>query len=135
MLAVIHIICLAHCLLGMTGVVNVSGGCAQSGWSAGPNMPTVLVRAVGVYFQPNGNFYTVGGRTADTAGSDFQHVLQYYARFQQLDAETFDIARQPNEQYGLRRVNRFRNAFRSIAWAVLLPDRPQPPLAYSPTTR
>jgi N-acetylneuraminic acid mutarotase len=40
-------------------------------------MPTALVRAVGVDFQPNGNFYTVGGRTADTAGSDFQHVLQY----------------------------------------------------------
>jgi N-acetylneuraminic acid mutarotase len=40
-------------------------------------MPTVLVRAVGVYFQADGNFYTVGGRTADTPGSDFQHVLQY----------------------------------------------------------
>ena len=76
-LAVIRIICFAHCFLGMTGVVNVSGSCAQSGWSAGPDMPTVLVRAVGVYFQPNGNFYTVGGRTSDTAGSDFQHVLQY----------------------------------------------------------
>jgi plastocyanin len=69
--------CIAHCVLGMTGVVNVSGGCTPSGWSAGPDMPTVLVRAVGVYFQADGNFYTVGGRTADTAGSDFQHVLQY----------------------------------------------------------
>src|SRR5436309_1065974 len=47
-----------------------------AGWSAGPNLPTVLVRAVGVYF-PDGNFYTMGGRTADTAGSDFQHVLRY----------------------------------------------------------
>jgi hypothetical protein len=46
-------------------------------WSAGPDMPTVLVRAVGVYFPTDGNFYTVGGRTADTAGSDFQHVLQF----------------------------------------------------------
>ena len=45
-------------------------------WSAGPDMPTVLIRAVGVYF-PDGNFYTVGGRTADTAGSDFQHVLKF----------------------------------------------------------
>ena len=70
-------ICIAHCSIGMAGVVNVSAGCAQSGWSAGPNMPTVLVRAAGVYFQPNGNFYTMGGRTADTAGSDFQHALQY----------------------------------------------------------
>src|SRR5262249_25887042 len=69
--------CIVHCFIGMTGVVNVSGGCAQSGWSAGPDMPTTLVRAVGVYFQAEGNFYTVGGRTDDTAGSDFQHVLQY----------------------------------------------------------
>ena len=46
-------------------------------WSAGPAMPTVLVRAVGVYFPTNGNFYTMGGRTSDTAGSDFQHALQY----------------------------------------------------------
>src|SRR5438876_1638986 len=45
-------------------------------WSAGPNMPTVLIRAVGVYF-PDGNFYTMGGRTSDLAGYDFQHVLRY----------------------------------------------------------
>ena len=69
--------CLAHCSIGMTGVVNVSGGCAPSGWSAGPNLPTVLVRAVGVWFPADGNFYTMGGRTADAAGSDFQHVLRY----------------------------------------------------------
>jgi hypothetical protein len=49
---------------------------ATCSWSAGPDMPTVLVRAVGVYF-PDGNFYTVGGRTSDVAGSDFQHVLKF----------------------------------------------------------
>ena len=69
--------CIAHCLFGMTGIVNVSGSCGQSGWSAGPDMPTVLVRAVGVYFQANGNFYTMGGRTSDLAGSDFQHAFEY----------------------------------------------------------
>jgi len=69
--------CAAHCAFGMTGAVNVSGGCTPSGWSAGPTMPTMLVRAVGVYFQADNNFYTMGGRTADTAGSDFQHVLRY----------------------------------------------------------
>ena len=42
-------------------------------WSAGPAMPTVLIRAVGVFFPADGNFYTVGGRTSDLAGSDFQH--------------------------------------------------------------
>ncbi|MFZ0916422.1 MAG: hypothetical protein WAN04_05970, partial [Candidatus Udaeobacter sp.] len=46
-------------------------------WSAGPDMPDTLVRAVGVYFPADGNFYSMGGRTADTAGSDFQHVLRY----------------------------------------------------------
>src|SRR5438067_13098985 len=69
--------CASHCFFGMTGTVNVSGGCTPSGWSAGPNLPTVLVRAVGVWFPTDGNFYTMGGRTADTAGSDFQHVLRY----------------------------------------------------------
>jgi plastocyanin len=69
--------CIVHCVIGMTGVVNVSGGCTPSGWSAGPDLPTPLVRAVGVYFQADGNFYTIGGRTADTAGSDFQHVLKF----------------------------------------------------------
>ena len=73
--------CVAHCVLGMTGVVNVSGGCAPSGWSAGSDMPTVLVRAVGVYFQADGNFYTVGGRVSDAGGDDFQHVLQYNPTF------------------------------------------------------
>ena len=53
---------------------RLPAGCS---WSAGPAMPTVLVRAVGVYFPTNGNFYTMGGRTGDTAGDDFQHALQY----------------------------------------------------------
>ena len=35
-------------------------------------------RAVGVYFPADGNFYTVGGRSSDVAGSDFQHVLQLF---------------------------------------------------------
>src|SRR5437868_13015563 len=50
---------------------------ANCNWSAGPDMPVTLVRAVGVYFPADGNFYTMGGRTDDNAGSDFQHVLQY----------------------------------------------------------
>src|SRR5206468_1489527 len=69
--------CIAHCLLGMTGVVNVSGGCAPSGWSAGSNLPSVGVRLVGVYFQANGKFYAMGGRSSDTAGSDFTHPFEY----------------------------------------------------------
>ena len=59
--------CSVHCVLGMTGTVNVSGGCAPSGWSAGQDLPSVGVRLVGVYFQANGKFYGMGGRSADTA--------------------------------------------------------------------
>ena len=47
------------------------------GWSAGPDMPSVGVRAVGVYFPPNGKFYAVGGRASDSAGSDFTHPFEY----------------------------------------------------------
>src|SRR5437762_7933034 len=55
----------------------VSPAAAQCSWSAGPSMPTVLVRSVGVFFPADGNFYSMGGRTSDVAGSDFQHVLRY----------------------------------------------------------
>jgi len=47
------------------------------GWSAGSDMPSVGVRAVGVYFPPNGKFYAVGGRASDSAGSDFTHPFEY----------------------------------------------------------
>ena len=46
-------------------------------WSAGPNLPTVLVRGVGVFFPANGHFYNVGGRTSDSAGSDTTNPFDY----------------------------------------------------------
>ena len=67
--------CFAHCALGMTGVVNVSG--CTPGWSAGPDLPSVGTRSVGVYFPPNGKFYAMGGRASDAAGSDFIHPFEY----------------------------------------------------------
>jgi len=69
--------CDAHCTLGMVGVVNVSGSCAPSGWSPGGDLPSVGTRIVGVYFQPNGKFYGMGGRSSDTAGSDFTNPFEY----------------------------------------------------------
>src|SRR5438034_293922 len=76
---VYHYFCDAHCTIGMNGVVNVSGGCAPSGWSAGPdlNPPNGGVRLVGVYFQANGKFYGMGGRASDAAGSEFTHPFEY----------------------------------------------------------
>jgi hypothetical protein len=65
------------------------GACS---WSAGPNMPSVGVRSVGVYFPanfdrsrtppplavaPHGKFYAMGGRSSDTAGSDFTQPFEY----------------------------------------------------------
>lgn len=48
-------------------------------WGPPPflNLPTPLVRAVGVYFPPNGIFYTMGGRSSDASGSDLTHPLEY----------------------------------------------------------
>ncbi len=47
------------------------------GWSAGADLPSVGVRAVGVYFPANGKFYAMGGRSSDVAGSDFMHPFEY----------------------------------------------------------
>ncbi|MFL6596625.1 MAG: plastocyanin/azurin family copper-binding protein [Chthoniobacterales bacterium] len=71
--------CHAHCIIGMTGVVNVSGGCTPSGWSAGPDMPSVAVRSVGVYFQANGKFYAMGGRlsASDAPLGNFTNPFEY----------------------------------------------------------
>ena len=46
-------------------------------WGAGAAMPSVGVRSVGVYFPGNGKFYAMGGRSSDTAGSDFTHPFEY----------------------------------------------------------
>jgi plastocyanin len=69
--------CASHCLLGMTGVINVTGGCTPPGWSAGGNLPSTGVRFVGVYFQANGKFYAMGGRSMDGAGNDFIHPFEF----------------------------------------------------------
>jgi hypothetical protein len=50
---------------------------ASCSWAAGPSLPSVGVRLVGVYFPANGKFYAMGGRSADTAGSEFTHPFEY----------------------------------------------------------
>ena len=53
----------------------------QPGWSAGPPVGNECgvggVRMVGVYFPLNGKFYAMGGRSSDSAGSDFTHPFEY----------------------------------------------------------
>jgi hypothetical protein len=46
------------------------------GWSAGPDLLSVGIRMVGVYF-PNGKFYAMGGRSSDSPGTDFTHPFEY----------------------------------------------------------
>ncbi|HKP52765.1 MAG TPA: hypothetical protein VJ183_08925, partial [Chloroflexia bacterium] len=49
-----------------------------AGWTLGaPFNAAAVVRGTGVYFPNNGNFYVMGGRTSDTAGSDLTNVHGY----------------------------------------------------------
>ena len=50
---------------------------ASCSWAAGPSMPSVGTRMVGVFFPANGKFYAMGGRMSDSAGSEFTHPLEY----------------------------------------------------------
>ena len=72
-------------VLVMPGLAQRSAGKAGKPnavdtWSSGPNLPTPLVRAVGVYFPNNGNthIFAMGGRSSDAPGSDQTHPLDYY---------------------------------------------------------
>ena len=46
-------------------------------WSAGTAFPTPMVRGAGVWFAPNGNFYVLGGRSTDSAGSELLSPREY----------------------------------------------------------
>ena len=67
------------------------------------------VRMVGVYFPANGKFYAMGGRSADTAGSDFTHPFEYDPA-STVGLPSRPLTRQPGKQHGLRRANRLWNA-------------------------
>ena len=46
-------------------------------WSPDADLPSTGVGLVGVYFQANGKFYGMGGRSSDTAGNEFTHPFEY----------------------------------------------------------
>jgi N-acetylneuraminic acid mutarotase len=52
-------------------------GAPTAGWANGPDLPTELVRATGVYFPANGRFYAMGGRTSDAPGADMTTPYEY----------------------------------------------------------
>ena len=49
----------------------------QGLWTTKTAVPTPIVRAWGVFFPGNGNFYAMGGRQTDTAGSDYLSPREY----------------------------------------------------------
>ena len=49
----------------------------QGSWVPRTPVPTNITRAWGVYFPGNGNFYAMGGRQSDTAGSDFVNPREF----------------------------------------------------------
>jgi hypothetical protein len=67
---------------GCNGNAAFSGNYTVEGpiqclWAAGPDMPSVGVRLVGVYFPANGKFYAMGGRSSDNAGTEFPNPFEY----------------------------------------------------------
>ena len=64
-------------VMGVTGTPTASPTCDPA-WSAGPTFPAVgVVRAVGNYFAANGRFYSMGGRSSDTAGNNFTQPFEF----------------------------------------------------------
>ena len=53
------------------------GSPLPAGWTSGPNLPTTLARAAGIYFPANGRFYAMGGRSSDSVGSDQTNPFEY----------------------------------------------------------
>ena len=46
-------------------------------WSPDADLPSTAVGLVGVYFQANGKFYGMGGRSSDAAGNELTHPFEY----------------------------------------------------------
>ena len=49
----------------------------QGAWTVKAPIPTPLVRAWGQFYPANGNFYLMGGRQTDLAGSDYLNPREY----------------------------------------------------------
>jgi len=63
--------------LGIGAAVGTSTSADAQTWTAGASAPTPYVRGTAVWFPSNGRLYILGGRTADTAGSDLLSPSEY----------------------------------------------------------
>jgi len=64
-------------VLGLIASGQILQAAPSARWLSGPDLPTNLVRATGVYFPANGRFYTMGGRTSDAAGAEITRPYEY----------------------------------------------------------
>ena len=67
----------------------------QGAWVVKTPVPTNIARAWGVYFPGNGNFYAMGGRQSDVAGSDYVNPREFNPT---TNAWTVKAAAYPNLQ-------------------------------------
>jgi Kelch motif len=85
-------VCSFSVLLASSQFLN---GALAASWSNGPDLPTELVRATGVYFPANGRFYAMGGRMSDTIGAEMTTPYEYNPK---TDTWTFKTAPFPDNQ-------------------------------------
>jgi len=52
-------------------------GSGGADWIVGNPFPNNVVRGLGVWFPANGKFYSLGGRSSDTAGSDYVNPFEF----------------------------------------------------------
>jgi hypothetical protein len=77
------VFCLGAAALALFATGTLSSVFAQAAptlagaWAHGPDMPSVGIRLVGVFFPDNTKFYAVGGRASDSPGSDFTNPFEY----------------------------------------------------------
>ncbi|MGA9829444.1 MAG: hypothetical protein WBQ57_14065, partial [Rhodanobacteraceae bacterium] len=73
-------VALGAALLAVVGntTAQPAGTCTPPGaWSTRADFPSPVVRSWGQFFPDDGNFYVMGGRSTDGAGSDLMQVSAY----------------------------------------------------------
>ncbi|MGA9343384.1 MAG: hypothetical protein WBV61_13750 [Rhodanobacteraceae bacterium] len=77
---VVLVVALAATLFAVAGTAaeQPAGTCTPPGaWSTRADFPSPVVRAWGQFFPDDGNFYVMGGRSTDSAGSDLMQPSVY----------------------------------------------------------
>jgi hypothetical protein len=106
---------------------NPTGNVCIHGWSAGPDLPSPAIHSVGLYFY-SGKFYLMGGRSSDSAGSDFTHPFEYDPFPSTWTAKS---ASYPDNQVSNMACGVLNDGgTTSTAWAARQPVQPPRPTAF-----